>query len=109
MTFHGGPPSFGCSEGADDVLRALGVERGERLFALTARIPELHVAALGTFRRGSVFSPLFSGFGPEPIEQRLLLGSARVLVTTADLYRRNGVTELRERLPVQCRPRTGED
>ena len=92
-----------------NVLCALGVEREERVFVLTGRIPELYVAALGTLRHGSVFSPLFSSFGPEPIEQRLLLGGARVLVTTADLYRRNGVTELRERLPVQCRPRTGED
>jgi hypothetical protein len=32
--------------------------------------------------------PLFSAFGPEPVRQRLDLGDARVLVTTATLYRR---------------------
>jgi acetyl-CoA synthetase len=81
-----------------NVLRALGVERGERVFVLAGRIPELYVAALGTLKHGSVFSPLFSAFGPEPIEQRLRLGDARVLITTPALYRRK-VGQLRERLP----------
>jgi acetyl-CoA synthetase len=80
------------------VLERLEVGRGERVFALAGRIPELYVAALGTLKHGSVFCPLFSAFGPEPIEQRMRLGDARVLVTTTALYRRK-VSELRERLP----------
>ncbi len=91
------------------VLDALGVCREERVFALAGRIPELYVAALGTLKRGAVFCPLFSAFGPEPIAQRLDLGDARVLVTTPLLYRRK-VAGIRERLPelrhvlVACRP-----
>jgi acetyl-CoA synthetase len=81
-----------------NVLRALGVGPGERVFVLAGRIPELYVAALGAMKRGAVFSPLFSAFGPEPIEQRLRLGDARVLVTTPALYRRK-VAASRERLP----------
>ena len=81
-----------------NVLRALGVQRGERVFVLAGRIPELYVTALGTLKHGAVFCPLFSAFGPEPIEQRLRLGDARVLVTTPTLYRRK-VAELRARLP----------
>jgi acetyl-CoA synthetase len=81
-----------------NVLDELGVRRGERVFVLAGRIPELYVAALGTLKHGSVFSPLFSTFGPEPIEQRLRLGDARALVTTAALYRRR-VADLRGRLP----------
>jgi acetyl-CoA synthetase len=80
------------------VLDALGIRRGERVFALAGRIPELYVAALGTLKHGSVFCPLFSAFGPEPIEQRLRLGDGRALVTTAALYRRK-VAELRLGLP----------
>ena len=53
-----------------NLLDALGVKRGERVFVLAGRIPELYVAALGTLKHGSVFCPLFSAFGPEPIEQR---------------------------------------
>jgi len=81
-----------------NVLAALGVGRGERVFVLAGRIPELYVAALGTLKHGAVFCPLFSAFGPEPIEQRLRLGDARALVTTAALYRRK-VAEMRQRLP----------
>ncbi len=81
-----------------DVLQALGVARGERVFVLSGRIPELYVTALGTLKHGSVFCPLFSAFGPEPIAQRLRLGDGRVLVTTTALYKRK-VEALRERLP----------
>ena len=81
-----------------NVLKGLGVGRGERVFVLAGRIPELYVAALGTLKNGSVFSPLFSAFGPEPIRSRLDIGDARVLVTTAALYRRK-VRGLRGKLP----------
>jgi acetyl-CoA synthetase len=73
------------------VLRDLGVGRGERVFSLLGRCPELYVAALGTLKNASVFSPLFSAFGPEPVRQRMNLGSARVLVTTRALYARKVV------------------
>jgi acetyl-CoA synthetase len=79
-------------------LDALGVRRGERVFALAGRVPELYVAALGTLKHGSVFCPLFSAFGPEPVRQRLRLGDGRVLVTTAELYERK-VAGLRADLP----------
>lgn len=80
------------------LLIALGVNKGERVFNLTGRIPELFVAAIGTLKAGAVFCPLFSVFGPEPVFQRLSRGDARVLVTTTDLYKRK-VAQLLERLP----------
>jgi acetyl-CoA synthetase len=80
-----------------NALDALGVRRGERVFALAGRVPELYVTALGTLKQGSVFCPLFSAFGPEPIRARLSIGGARVLVTTEALYRRK-VAALREGL-----------
>ncbi len=81
-----------------NVLRQLDVARGDRVFALAGRIPELYVAALGTLKNVSVFCPLFSAFGPEPIFQRLSRGDAKVLVTTTRLYQRK-VAPLRGRLP----------
>jgi acetyl-CoA synthetase len=71
-----------------NVLKNLGVGRGERVFALAGRIPELYVAALGTWKAGGVFCPLFSAFGPDPIRQRMSIGTASVLVTTEALYRK---------------------
>ena len=81
-----------------NALRSLGVGRGDRVFTLAGRIPALYVTALGTLKNVSVFSPLFSAFGPEPVRQRLALGDGRVLVTTPTLYRRK-VEPIREALP----------
>ncbi len=81
-----------------NVLRKLDVGRGERLFVLTGRIPELYVAVLGSLMNGSVVSPLFSAFGPEPIVTRVNLGGGRVLVTTDALYERK-VAKWRDRMP----------
>jgi acetyl-CoA synthetase len=71
-----------------NVLGSLGVVRGDRLFVLAGRIPELYVAVLGALRAGVVVTPMFSAFGPEPIATRINLGAGRVLVTTDSLYRR---------------------
>jgi acetyl-CoA synthetase len=81
-----------------NVLKDLGVGKGDRVFALAGRIPELYIAALGTLKRGAVFCPLFSAFGPEPIKARMAIGGAKVLVTTETLYQRK-VAKIRDSLP----------
>ena len=81
-----------------NLLHDLGVGRDERVFSLLGRVPELYIAALGTLRNGSVFSPLFSAFGPEPVRTRMAIGEAKVLVTTAAFYRRK-VADWRHELP----------
>lgn len=81
-----------------NLLRKLGVAKGERVFCLTGRIPALYSVFFGTLKNISVFCPLFSAFGPEPIFQRLERGNARVLVTTERQYRKK-IAPLLERLP----------
>ena len=81
-----------------NALRRLGVGKGDRIFVLCGRIPELYVAVLGSLKNGSVVSPLFSAFGPEPIATRVNLGSGKVLVTTDALYTRK-VAKSRDGMP----------
>jgi acetyl-CoA synthetase len=81
-----------------NALDGLGIRKGDTVAVLAGRIPELYIAALGTLKHGSVFSPLFSAFGPEPILARLSLARAKVLVTTEALHRRK-VEFLRDSLP----------
>jgi acetyl-CoA synthetase len=81
-----------------NVLAGLGLGKGDLVCALSGRIPELYIAALGTLKNRSVFSPLFSAFGPEPIRTRLEIGKAKALVTTQTLYERK-VAALRDSLP----------
>jgi acetyl-CoA synthetase len=81
-----------------NLLASLGVERGDRIFTLLGRHRLTFVAALGALKRGAVYSPLFSAFGPAPVQERLALGDARVLVTTRALYERK-VVPVRDTLP----------
>ncbi|CAN3127442.1 acetate--CoA ligase [Mycobacterium sp. smrl_JER01] len=79
------------------VLRSLGVNKGDRVFTLLGRCPELYITILGALRNGSVVSPLFSAFGPEPIATRLSIGDAQVLITTRAFYRKK-VAAIRDSL-----------
>ena len=81
-----------------NALRTLQVGRGERVFTLLGRVPELYLTALGALKNRNVFCPLFSAFGPEPILQRVGRGDGRVLVTTPMLYQRK-VAPIRDQLP----------
>jgi acetyl-CoA synthetase len=81
-----------------NVLRQLGIARGDRVFVISSRIPELYIAVLGSLKNGNVVSPLFSAFGPEPIATRVNLGAGRVLVTTDVLYERK-VAKWRDKMP----------
>jgi acetyl-CoA synthetase len=81
-----------------NVLARLGVGKGDVVATLAGRIPPLYVAALGTFKNGSVYAPLFSAFGPDPIVSRMTIARARVLVTTESLYRKK-VAPVRAEMP----------
>jgi acetyl-CoA synthetase len=81
-----------------NVLAGLGVAPGDRVYALTGRIPELYFAALGAWKARAVLCTLFAAFGPEPIRARMAIGEARVLVTTEALYRKK-LAAIRAALP----------
>jgi acetyl-CoA synthetase len=71
-----------------NLLRSLGVKKGERVYTLLGRTPEFFFAALGALKAGCVFTPLFSAFGPDPIRARVEIGETNVLVTSEAFYRR---------------------
>jgi len=71
-----------------NVLAAFGIVKGDRVYLLMGRCPELYVAAFGALKVGAVLCPLFSAFGPEPIRARVSIGSPKILVTTRSLFER---------------------
>jgi len=79
-------------------LASLGVGKGDTVYGLSGRVPELYFTALGALKNRSVFCPLFSAFGPEPIRMRAQIGEARVLVTTRRLYE-SKVAGIRDEIP----------
>ena len=88
----------GLSSRFANVLKGLGIGKADTVPVLAGRIPELYIAALGIFKNTSVFCPLFSAFGPEPIYQRLSRGDAKILLTTGSFFQRK-VRPLMGRLP----------
>jgi acetyl-CoA synthetase len=80
------------------LIRTLGVGKGDRVAVLAGRIPALYIAALGALKNVSVFCPLFSAFGAEPVYQRLFRGDAKVLVTTKMQYKKK-IVDIWDRLP----------
>ena len=80
-----------------NVLKGLGIEKGDRAFCFMDRIPEVYVTAFGTLKHGAVIGPLFSAFGPDPVRDRLLDSGAKVLVTTPDL--RDRIAHILPELP----------
>ena len=80
-----------------NALKALGVQKGDRVFVFLDRIPELYAAVFGTLKAGAVIGPLFSAFGPDAVKDRLLDSGAAVFLTSPDLWRR--VEAIRPELP----------
>jgi acetyl-CoA synthetase len=80
-----------------NVLRGLGVERGDRVFAYMDRIPELYICLLGALKAGAVIGPLFSAFGPDAAKDRLQDSKAKVLITNPRLVKT--VHEILDELP----------
>ena len=75
-----------------NVLKSIGIEKGDRVFVFMDRVPELYITIFGILKAGAIAGPLFSAFGPEPVKDRLQDSGAKVLVTQPDLRRK--ITEI---------------
>ena len=80
-----------------NMLKSLGVKKGDRVFVFLPRIPELYISIIGIAKIGAVTGPMFSAFGPEAIRDRLKDSGATVLITDSSLRER--VHQVREELP----------
>ncbi len=67
-----------------NLLTQQGIGPGDIVAGLMPRIPELLTVALGTWRAGAVYQPLFTAFGPKAIEDRVTgpQGSKAKLIVT---------------------------
>jgi acetyl-CoA synthetase len=72
-----------------NVLKSLGVKRGDRIAIYMPMIPELPVAMLACTRIGAPHSVVFGGFSSDALRDRILDAEAKVLVT-ADGGNRRG-------------------
>jgi acetyl-CoA synthetase len=70
-----------------NVLKSLGVDKGDRICINLGRLPEYYVAFVGTLKVGAVAVPLSSKTPPEAIKTRMLDTKAKVLVTAPETRR----------------------
>ncbi|MFC5532305.1 acetate--CoA ligase [Cohnella yongneupensis] len=79
-----------------NVLRGLGVGKGERVFIFMPRTPELYFSLLGALKIGAVVGPLFEAFMETAVRDRLQDSGAVAIVTTPSLISRIPRAELPE-------------
>ena len=64
-----------------NVLKGMGVKRGDRVTVYLPMIPELPIAVLACARIGAIHSVVFGGFSAEALRDRILDSSADTLIT----------------------------
>jgi acetyl-CoA synthetase len=80
---------------AANVLRSLGVKKGDRVAIYLPMIPEAAVAMLACARIGAVHSVVFGGFSAEALRDRINDAQAVAVITADGGYRRGGVIPLK--------------
>jgi acetyl-CoA synthetase len=79
-----------------NVLKGLGVEKGDRVNIYLPMIPEAAVAMLACARIGAVHSVVFGGFSSQSLSDRINDAEAKVLVTADGGWRRGEVFPLKQ-------------
>jgi acetyl-CoA synthetase len=78
-----------------NVLKSMGVTKGDRVCLYMPMIPELPIAMLACARIGATHSIVFGGFSAEALSARVQDAAAKVVVTCDGGWRRGKVVELK--------------
>jgi acetyl-CoA synthetase len=69
-------------------LRDLGIVQRDVVAIYMPNLPETFIAFFAALKLGAIVMPLFSGFGPSPIQSRLNHGEAKAVITASGTWRR---------------------
>jgi acetyl-CoA synthetase len=78
-----------------NVLRQLGVRKGDRVAIYLPMIPEVVISMLACSRIGAIHSVVFGGFSPDSLRDRINDAKCKVLVTADAGYRRGQIVPLK--------------
>ena len=79
-----------------NVLKELGVQKGDRVAIYLPLIPEAAIAMLGCARIGAIHSVVFGGFAPDSLRDRINDAKAKLLITADVGFRRGAVIPLKK-------------
>ena len=78
-----------------NVLKALGVKKGDRVVLYMGMIPELPISMLACAKIGAPHSVVFGGFSADALRERINDAKAKVVVTADGAWRRGTVVPLK--------------
>ncbi|AFZ11095.1 acetyl-coenzyme A synthetase [Crinalium epipsammum PCC 9333] len=78
-----------------NVLKKLGVQKGDRIGIYMPMIPEAAIAMLACTRIGAAHTVVFGGFSAESLRDRLVDGQARVVITADGGWRKDAIVPLK--------------
>ena len=79
-----------------NVLKSLGVKKGDRVTIYMGRIPEIVIAMLACARVGAIHSVVYGGFSVESLAERIEDSNSRVLIVSDGAYQRGKVVPLKQ-------------
>lgn len=79
-----------------NVLKGLGVKRGDRVAIYLPMIPELAIALLACARIGAIHNVVFGGFSAEALRDRIIDSGARTMITSNFGYRSGKLLDIKE-------------
>ena len=79
-----------------NVLKSLGVKKGDRVTIYLPMVPELPIAMLACARIGATHTVVFSGFSAASIRDRIDDSKSKVVITADGGYRRGKIVKLKE-------------
>jgi len=79
-----------------NVLKSLGLVKGDRVTIYMGRIPELPIAMLACARIGAVHSVVFGGFTVEALADRIEDSQSKVLITCDGAFQRGKIISLKQ-------------
>lgn len=79
-----------------NVLKSLGVKKGDRVTIYLPMIPELVVSLLACARIGAIHTVIFSGFSSQSIRDRVTDSKSKVIITADGGFRRGEVVKLKQ-------------
>jgi len=79
-----------------NVLKSLGVKKGDRVIIYLPMVPELPIAMLSCARIGAIHTVIFSGFSATSIRDRIEDSKSKVVITADGGYRRGKIIKLKE-------------
>jgi acetyl-CoA synthetase len=79
-----------------NVLKSLGVQKGDRVTIYLPMVPELPIAMLACARIGATHTVIFSGFSATSIKDRVSDSHSKVIITADGGYRRGKIVPLKD-------------